>query len=278
MNIGINEMRINLLVRVPQFQKEIVMLRQEFGIPKNGFKDKQEVGNWMKNAQIFEISLDGINIDMTILSGQTQDYSKNPYFKYKFRIKKLVHKFQLPENFEKSIQDYVLLNTITFPKSNWIISETPTGRPNSRKISKDYIHLAVYNRLTKRETKEMIDTLKQHIRNFLPPEVNVPFRVRKQFERDLRILDETLKRTGHPVKKKIYVKEGYLDLLQKRGGITPQNKYQLEKTHRDNLKIGYSQPISKDIAKKEKMKKDAARKAAERMDKLARKLFSVGFS
>lgn len=296
-----NDVRIKYLVALPTFQKDIVKIRADFGIKEGGFSNEIEANEWEHNFYeqsqkisksdkfVKDIAAVGhpkqgflVDDDMDKFYDFEADfnkkldgiYSRLPHYQFKKRIKNLLLKCRLPVNFYRYLTDYIVTGRIAAPDKNWDIQFNQKGH----KGYSTHISLDVFARLDEKELSKAIVALKTSIFNFLPPQANIPIRVRKHLERDLKIVEGLkIKRREHPVRKKLYEAGGYLSHLEKSGGITPKNRYVMEKMHKNSVTIGYNQPTSKTIGKEAGLKKDATRKVLERADKFAKRLFGVGF-
>jgi len=103
----------------------------------------------------------------------------------------------------------------------------------------------------------------------------LPIRSRKEFDRDLLILDKLIKRTVHPTRRKEYLRNSFLSLLTKQKRPPAKKLAELEKENRSDIVVRYNEIISREVAKELGISPNAVRKALSRIKSLAREWFGV---
>jgi len=291
----VNEMKMKLLASLPSFQREVLAIRSEFGIPEGGWgKNDEAYGAWYH--QKFLVQSDQVQNSKEytekerVLKAENwagkishAEYKKRkwelldmvPVTAMAHRLERFRGKYHLPENFittpRGGVRWYIERGEVVSPGNNWMI----TPDPETRKGTAKWISIKTFSPLTKQEIADAVAMLESIQSHYFPPSVNIPLRSRQVFERDLRMVSELRSRTGHPVLREQLA--GYLKDLQKSYGdsaITPE----MRKIYKHQVVVDYDQPTSKRVGKKEGAKPATTRKAIQRLDRLAKKLFDTGFA
>lgn len=288
-----NEMKMKLLVVLPSFQNDVSEIRKEFGIPEGGFgKNDKAYSGWYhkkfyeepdkiqdsKPYKDEELGLKTARWERKINPNEYKNrkwklLDRVPISALNHRLDSLRKKYRLPFNFISAarggIRWYIERGEVLTPGNNWmIILDQDTRKETARWLS-----IQTFAPLSKEEGRDSLRMLKGVQAHYFPASINIPLRERKKFERDLLLVNElSVKRTGHPVRKKHLT--NYLAILEKSGGMTPS----AARLHKRDIQIGYDQPTSKEIGKTVGANNLAVRKALQRLNRLSNKLFGVGFS
>jgi len=293
-----NEARMRLLVLLPQFQKEVAKIRKDFDIPEEGFAVEQDVRKWRDklllkteeffNGRNFSSKLKELMHKFSKNTISYQEYEKQnnalklsiPLNAFNNRTEQLASFFHLPYSFVASplnkLRLYILQNKISAPSRNFVIEPDP----HMRKGTGRWVSIKTYAPLSKVEAKEVLHLLQLSQSHDFPKEITVPTRVKREFDRDLRLLEElSIKRTLHPVKRRQYIEGSYLDRLKKSSSsayVSKGEMRRLEKVHFEDIFVDYiHSTTSRRVARKENMKANAARKALERILETARQFFGL---
>lgn len=274
-----NDVRLKLLVILPSFHEDVQKFRKEFGIPQDGFKTHKEHLEWrselireadhIKDTPVFlrmakEILL--IKNPPEQLKKKIELYNTIPFYKFGSRKTALGEKYKLPAHFyindsSCGLSPYLTRNVVRAPSDNWAISNDGQGGKGTAK----QLSIITYGILSESEAKEALKMLLDLQHYYLPKEVTVNTRTKKNFERDLLIFQEFAKRMKKPVIKKHYKKDSYLSLAERtKADLSPKKWKELERNHKDTIDISFDEKTSQEVGDKFGISGDAARKAAGR--------------
>ncbi|MBI3046443.1 MAG: hypothetical protein HYY86_02845 [Candidatus Harrisonbacteria bacterium] len=245
-----NRMRLELLIRLPQFQKEAVAIRQQFNIPSSGIITDEQMANWQRALN-----------------------EKEDNLKFGNQLEQLGRKFKLPYHlinlFGDGLRAYILKNKIVPPVYNFVIEH----QPKSGEV--DYLSIKTFALLDKEEIKLALNDLKNLQKLYFSKETTLPIRSRKQFKRDLVIFDKLIKRIGNPVRRKDYLPSSFLVIAKKSGTYSPKKLRGLEKEYKKDVVIRYNQVTAREIAKELKTTAGAVGNAFKRIKKLIKQWFDI---
>jgi hypothetical protein len=287
-----NDVRFRLLVALPSFQEDVRAVRKEMGIPLEGFSNHEDRRKWHHNlivetdrvmdAPAFlksERDMFAIRHPQKRMERRDELYRTAPLYKMGYLKRQLGEKYRLPEHFIadnplQGLQIYIETGIVRAPSGNWSI----TMNPEARKGTAKWLALTTYAPLSKKELNEAKKMLEDMQRHYLLPQVVVATRTKKQFERDLEIFREFIKRESKPVRRKSYEPQTYLSILASKGH--PEKKLRAlerKREYKKSIKIQFDERTSAAIGKQFHISADAARKAAERVGNMIADLFGAEF-
>ena len=267
-----------LLLRVPEFKKDIEATRIKFDIKESGFKwGGRELYDWAVKNNIEYYQIDGSEdpADWPLISDASvrKDFPSN---NFEERLYELGTKYRLPFNFYgfpyRAMARYILSNDITDPAENYDI-----GFRDFRDDRLMWTSLIAYAPLSKKEAKQAMERLEDTQFRLLPIfiegiDVIGKKRFGKNTERDLTLFDEQSMRSEKPKRIK-KVKEGsYLEIVNK-SKLSDAQKRKAIKNNKHDITVGYSSPTSKEIGKKQKVSAAVARQSKSRSNSVAKELF-----
>jgi hypothetical protein len=264
-------MKLRLLKLVPEFQRDVAKLRNQLGIaPKtDGYASGHDyIGESM--AWLSEHNVPTFR-DLALIPASKEALA-HPFHA---GVIALGEKFRLPYNFYNDtlhgIALYVLTNRIIAPSSNW---EIDSDRPNASRKPR-WVGIRVYAPLTAGEATVAFETLTKIYPSLIGYHESANRHARIELEDNLPIVEEMIQRHGSPKRRKKYI--GYLAYAEKQGELNSDSKRRkLEKTHPSDVIVDYDKLTSKEIGKRRRKSADVARKALERLDKSAIKIFGYG--
>lgn len=270
-----NRQLLMVLALVPEFQREVKSLRKRFEIPPDGYPfDSAE----SRREVDLKIGMESRSLD----DKQLGMFSK-PMFGFEIptsprpfqqEIMRIGRKFKLPYNLYSNCTSgvawMVICDRIAVEDRNWDIEhDFKYGNELCRWIS-----LKAYTPLSKEEIQEAMSALNKELKVRLYPSLSKDRRVHDQFENVMDILEEMLKRTERPKKKKTYTPGGYLDTVKK-AKISDKRLRQLEKIHRGEVSMVSTVRSWKEAAGRKAPKTKALLK---RLKKLAVYYFGYGLT
>ncbi len=255
-------------------------MRKEVGIPPDGFSNHEDRRKWHHNLIVetdrimdapkflkAEKEMFTIQQPQKRMERRDELYRTAPLYKMGYLKRRLGEKYKLPEHFIsdnplQGLQVYIETGVVRAPSGNWSI----TMNPEARKGTAKWLALTTYAPLSKKELRDAMGMLTNMQRHYLPPEVVVKTRVKKQFDRDLQIFKEFVKRSKKPTLKKDYEKSTYLSIMaRKRDKMSPKQWRGLERLHKKAIQVHFDEKTSKEIGRQFGISSDAARKAVERV-------------
>ncbi len=177
---------MKLLISYSEFQQAVKEARKYLDIPENGFnKDNPETieqwtrkidkrsdqmmesADFIRQLKMVREKLRGEEIGMHMAKKQSQLlHYKIPWNYLTNTSKFLTEKFNIPENYEYPIRQYIISNYINAPTSNFSGGEYPAWkRPKEIR----YIPIKIYARLTDTDLKELkrhVDRYGKHLPKF----------------------------------------------------------------------------------------------------------------
>lgn len=262
-----DRMLFQLLVMIPEFQRDITSLRKQFGIPSTGFDTdvaaRKKIG---QNSQVKNDELGFFHV-MPLAHGFGEP-NPNPF---QVEVIRIGEKFKLPYNFYYSavlgVAWYAVRGIIALMERNWLI-EYDTHTP------KRWVGIRAFSHMDKRQIRRAVSEMNKEIMNHMPEPLSADVRTRTNIENDLVIISEMIDRTEQPRKKKIYVKGNYLDIIKKQSiHLSSKKMRELEVLNKNSVKKGYTVKTWKQIGKK---RGEAIKAVKKRLDPLAKKLFGYG--
>lgn len=268
----------SLLLRVPEFKKDVKNIRKQFQIKDEGFKwGGKELLEWANKENIwyYQIDEDEDSGDWPLVSASDtrRDFPSN---KFEKSLYELGSKYRLPFNFYgfpyTGLARFILSNDTDEPPKNYDI--------DFRDFKNDgfmWTSLVVYAPLSKKEAKEAMKNLENTQYDLLPIFIKGidtigKKRFGKNVERDLALFDEQNARNEKPKRIK-KVKEGsYLEIVNK-SKLSDAQKRKAIKNNKHDITVGYSSPTSKEIGKKQKVSAAVARQSKSRSNTVAKELF-----
>lgn len=261
-----NETRFRLLLMQPKLQSEVKSIRSEFGIPPNGFESEEKLNEWQQNTENKPY--------IEIIPYELKARSQNPF---KERLDRLGEAFNLPFHFyhssEFGLPCYVLTDKLIVPKNNWDIDldvRAPHEYPR-------WVGIRAYAPLSEIEIREAVKQLKIDQQEELSKGVMVSTRVRKQFERDLKLIGAWPSERGRPARIKRFKQGSFLAKLGKSGKYSKQQLKEWARAQKDEgsniYEVVSSKTTSRTAARGNKKASDAFRQAKRRLNKLAKQLF-----
>lgn len=250
-----NKVRMELLVRLPSFQNAVASIRKQFEIPEGGFKSSDDFVRWQKQAL------------------QKRDANDRPQTLFDFTkaIENISRQFQLPYNFVDGIRTgvghYIVSNKIIIPPMNFVVEQDPMGRKGTTR----WFSIKTFARLDNTEIRQALADIVSLQDHYFPPTINISIRMRKNFDRDIRVLEYLLlHRSKKPIKRKVYEKGTYIEYLSR---SSPAMAKKLERKNKQSVKAKYDEITAREIGKELGIKKEAVKQALARMRKLLREMF-----
>ncbi len=286
-----NEIRFKLLVALPSFQKDVREIRNELNIQPDKFTDDEAFANWyekfvvksdtIRNSRDFLEAKARLNTIKEYAEYLKQEWKLNdkiPLFRFRHRVEILGKKYKLPANFydnqSNGLPVYIMRNIMIPPANNWTIQQDPDGGKGTTK----WFAIKTYAPLSKKEISEAKKWLVSLQKHYFPKEITITSRIKKQFDRDLLAFKElVLERKHKPVKRKKYEEHSYLSLVKKNYKLSPKEFRELERLHKNDIVTNFDEIITKETAKKLKMKPAAVRQAIRRIFELIKTFFGDEF-
>lgn len=284
-----NIMKFKLLASLPSFQTDIKEIRKELDICEEGLTDV-DFKDWyeekiIKQSDIMLKSDEYLDLKNKAKKMKLKNYSEYlkiswkannliPINKFRNKQEMLGEKYNLPKNFYSTgptsgIWLYITQNKICAPSNNWAIAPNPEARLGTAKS----MSLTTYAPLDKKELGNAVKMLKEMQKSYFPKQVVFPQRIKNNFERDLEIFKELcIQRKNKPVKKKIYIKGGYLSYVK---NVSKKEMRSLERKNKSGIKVDFDEITSRNVARKFKVSSNVVRSAIKRMKELVKSLFDI---
>jgi hypothetical protein len=279
-----NLMVMELLTNVPEFQKDVKRVRQDFGINDEGFDwGNSEMVEWAieKDFEYYQVDNRELIEDQYVVSDEVARDSF-PSNDFERKMLELGTKYKLPFNFfgfpYRGIPCYIIGNQIQTPDSNYSTNFRVEKCNDKNKLL--WVNLIVYVPVSVKDFNEIAKDLKltqestlsllgeESVYSEKNPSIN--------FKRDLALLKKQKARGGTPrlVKK---IKTGsYLDFALKDKGLSPKRKRQEERKRKKDVSYEHDKPTSSTIGKEEGVSSASARKAKSRLNIIAKEIFGYG--
>lgn len=189
--------RAKLLIARPDFQKDMLKLRQKWEIPKEGLKDEDENQQWRHN---FNKSDDDFvknewpkyrkGLEKLEKHGNFFEHEKRlkeinsfaPLNAFRLDIKALIKKYRLPLRWESSLQRYLLFNDADNMSLHIGITMSTTRDEDT---NLDILRIEIEDDTTLEDIKASWKDIKHHQRK-LNSRTQEKFQPIKNFERDKR--------------------------------------------------------------------------------------------
>lgn len=275
---------MKLLISWNKFQADVLQLRKDFSMSPEGFLNSEELKKWDKklcqNSDDFWETKDYKNRKKKLLLLKEKKYrqflieqeiinNEVPINKFNQSIKDLLKKYNLPYNFLDAIKMYIYHNKITsifLPGTNFSLSLDPEGRKGMAK----WIEIRTYARLTEKEIRDAVNSLRELQKHYLPSALTKDIRKHQDIDKAIDIEKEMKQR----IRKTYQKPDWYLEQVKKRYG-----KEEFERTKKLNPQRMEKEIIkytSKEIAKKffgDPRKENLVRQIHSRLQKEREKRF-----
>lgn len=245
-----NEVRLKLLFALPEFQKDLLRIRKELGIPSDGLLSDDDYDAWDHRVMKTKESVGHLYSGLRMLGD----------------------KYKLPRHFYSDpylgLLPWITRNNFRAPLNNWVIEMDPES-----KGSVGWLSIKTFAPLSKREIAHASKDLARLQKSFFPKQTIITGRAKKQFERDLAIYTDLSSRPTKPVRKEKY--DGYLFTIRR--SATPSKWRELKRIHKHDISVGYDEKTSRQKGREISVKAAAVRKAQERIRNLIRQFFGDSF-
>lgn len=250
---GKNLDTIKLLVSWDKFQVDLLQLRKDFSIPSEGFFNSEELKKWheklCQDSDDFWTTEDYRNRRKKLLLLRKKDYrqflieqefinKEVPINRFNQSIKNLAKKYNLPYNFLDAIKMYIYHNKIVsifLPIANFSLCIDPEGRKGTAK----WIELKTYARLTEKEIRRAMNSLRELQKHYLPAVLTEDIRKHQDTDKAIYIEKEMNKR----IRKTEEKPDSYLEKVRKRYG-EEEYKRTIKKWRAEGI-----EPMKKEIIK-----------------------------
>jgi hypothetical protein len=255
---GKNLDTMKLLISWNKFRVDVLQLRKDFSIPLEGFSNSEELKKWdeklCQNSDDFWETKYYKNRIKKLLLLRKKDHrqflieqeninKEVPINKFNQSIKDLLKKYSLPYNFLDTIRMYIYHNKIMpvfLPDTNFSLSLDPEGRKGTAR----WIEIRTYARLTEKEIRDAMSSLRELQKHYLPFMLTKDIRKHQDIDRAINIEREMEQRR----RKTYQTPDWYLQQVRKAYGEKEFERVKkLDPTRIEKEIIKYT---SKEIAKK----------------------------
>jgi hypothetical protein len=190
----INLTKLNLLITVNEFKKDVRITRLFFKIPESGFST-QDALKFISKGRYFDSENQSLDPADAVTS-----FNPDPKT-FKGKIYQLGLKYKLPLNFYNTIGTgvpyYVLANTLVPPSKSWEVNFAEADFTDSQ-----LIQVRIFNRLSDADFEEIKNKVKFLQKRVGFDELFKKINLRTKFKRDLALLQEYKSKDSYTVANK----------------------------------------------------------------------------